>query len=109
MDEWGSYRCPFVVQLKSWLYSFSKEKKKKKRARSNRCRCGRDHTRVGRSAVLHRGVGTGPDSPGLFTGRPADSTASASIALAKLARAPQRNAAASGAGVSARPYIRVSA
>src|SRR6266853_5935749 len=86
-----------------------KRKKEKNRARNNRCRCGRDHTRAGRSAVLHRGAGTGPDSPGLFTGRHADSTASASIALAKLARAPQRNATASGAGVSARPYIRLSA
>src|SRR3977135_2673143 len=57
------------------------KKRKKKRARSNRCRCGRDHTRAGRSAVLHRGVGTGPDSPGSFTGRHADLTARASIAL----------------------------
>src|SRR5882762_10865920 len=69
------------------LFLLERKKKQKQRARSNPCRCGRDHTRAGRSAVLHRGVGTDPDSPGSFTGRHADSTARASIALAKLARA----------------------
>ena len=50
-----------------FIHSFAPSEKEKRRARSNRCRCGRDHTGERRSAVLHRGVGRGPGSPGLFT------------------------------------------
>src|SRR5882762_11956232 len=109
MDEWGSYRCPFVVQLKSWLYSLL-ERKKEKKACSQQPLSLRTGSHQGGEV---RGIAPRCwDRPGLagsFTGRHPDSTARASIALAKLARAPQRNATASGAGVSARPYIRVSA